>query len=81
MNIKFPQPGFENIEIKCKTGNKEDKKNTEFLINELSLVYEYAANFSQGQGMEAMAKEFKQKADILFAILEDLDHYDKYKSF
>lgn len=77
MNIKFPEIGFENIEIKCKTGNKEDKENTQYLLNELSIAYDYAAKFMQGQGMEASAKEFDKKAKIIFEMLLQQGIYDK----
>ena len=78
MNIKFPEPQFENIEIKCKTGNKENKDHTAFLINEISMVYDYASRFMQGQGYEELAHNFDEKSKILFNILKKSGCYDKY---
>lgn len=78
MNIKFPEPQFENIEIKCKRNNKEEKESTVFLINEISLAYDYAAKFLQGQGCEAIALDYEKKAQILFELLKQQGVYDKY---
>ena len=74
-NIKI---GAFEVEVKASLeGNgKANNKDTIYFLNELSLVYQYAAELNKLQGYDGHAKDFKSKSDEIFQFLKKIGVYD-----
>lgn len=71
------------IDIKVKGRSNKEKYNqfdTESFLNELSIVYDAAANFLRGNGCAPLANEYHEKSDALYELLKAAGVYDKYNT-
>lgn len=69
------------VEVKAKgiaEREKYNKDDLEYFLNELSLVYQEASMFNEGQGYQAYARNYKKKSDDIFMKLNEMGAYDKH---
>ena len=68
------------VNVTAKTDNPYFKdsitETTAEFLNELSIVYGYAAELNKLQGYEAHAKDFQSKSDEIFNFLKKMGLYD-----
>ena len=75
MKIKIGE--FE-VEIKAKgivSREKYNEEDTQFFLNELSVVYQDAATFEDGQGYQAHARNYNTKSMNIYKKLCELGAY------
>lgn len=77
MKIKIGE--FE-VEVKAKgivSSEKYNERDTQFFLNELSVVYREAAMFQEGQGRQAIARNYNTKSKDLYTKLLEMGVYNK----
>lgn len=70
--------GAYQLDIKSIRSDKnkdENKEDLMYFLNELSLVYGYAADHNFSRGYQAHAKDYREKANTLYDYLNDLEVY------
>lgn len=66
------------VEVKAKgivSREKYNEKDTEFFLNELSVVYQDAATFEEGQGYQAHARNYNTKSMDIYKQLLKMGAY------
>lgn len=78
MKIKFSD-GVQEVTVTARGlwGDRTNKKDTIAFLNELSLVYGYAAKYEDMSGHAAMARGFREKANDIFQMLKEIGAYDE----
>ena len=55
-----------DVKVKAWFDKRTNKRYTEGFLNELSLVYDYAARYCAEQGLPSLAEDYKEKGDKLY---------------
>lgn len=74
-NIKLERYTVE-INAKSKYDEKNSKEQTMFFLNELSIVYNQAAEFNRGNGWQVTANDYQKKSLALHDLLAEIGFYD-----
>ena len=75
MKISIEETREINITVKNVGENRANKEELIYHLNELSLVYSYAAEKMRADGCDALAKDFQNKASALYKICNDMGAY------
>lgn len=64
-----------NVTAKRSFSDRANKTDLMYFLNELSIVYKDASAFNAGLGLDALAKDYREKGDLLYKICEEMGAY------
>ena len=64
-----------NITAKSSFSDRANKIDLMYFLNELAIVYKDASDFNAGLGLDALAKDYREKGDLLHKICEEMGAY------
>lgn len=75
MKINIEQNTEVNITAKSSFSNRSNKNDLMYFLNELAIVYKDASAFNAGLGLDALAKDYREKGDLLYKICDEMGAY------